>query len=186
MNESLGFVFFLDMGSQWVVPLLIFVIVLVAYLRRVKVYEVFIDGAKEGFDVAVMIIPYLVSILFAIALFRAGGGEQTFTWLVEKTGIPQLLGWPTATIPLALVRPLSGSGARGVMLDIFATKGVDSFDGLVASIMQGSTETTFYVLAVYFGSVGIRKTRHAVPACLVADVVGMVAAVLVAHLFFRG
>jgi len=186
MNGEFGFVFLSDIGSQWVVPLLIFSIVLVAYFRKVKVYEVFVEGAKEGFDVAIMIIPYLVAILFAISMFRAGGGEQSFTWLMEKTGIPQLIGMPTSTIPMALIRPLSGSGARGVMLDIFATKGVDSLDGLIASIMQGSTETTFCVLAVYFGSVGIRRARHAVPACLIADAVGMIAAVLVGRLFFNG
>lgn len=185
MNNPLGFVFFSDIGSQWVVPLIIFTIVAVAYFRKVKVYEEFIDGAKEGFDVAIMIIPYLVAILFAIAMFRAGGGEKSFTWLMQKTGIPQLIGMPVSTIPMALIRPLSGSGARGVMLDIFAHKGVDSIDGMIASVMQGSTETTFYVLAVYFGAVGVRRTRHAVAACLTADMVGVIAAVLISHLFFH-
>lgn len=186
MNDNpLGFVFYSDIGSQWVVPVLIFGIVLVAWFRKVKVYEVFIDGAKEGFDVAIMIIPYLVAILFAIAMFRAGGGEQSFTWLMEKTGIPQLIGMPTSTIPMALIRPLSGSGARGVMLDIFNTKGVDSFDGMVASVIQGSTETTFYVLAVYFGSVGVLRTRHAVVSCLSADIVGVIASVLISRAFFQ-
>jgi len=185
-SNSLGFVFFSDIGSQWVVPVLIFAIVLVAYFRKVRVYEEFVSGAKEGFDVAIMIIPYLVAILFAIAMFRAGGGEQSFTWLMEKTGIPQLIGMPVSTIPMALIRPLSGSGARGVMLDVFASKGVDSLDGFIASVMQGSTETTFYVLAVYFGSVGVRRVRHAVPACLAADIVGMIAAVLISRLFFQG
>ncbi len=186
MNQpTTGFLLFSDVGSQWVIPIIVFVIMLVAYGRRVRVYETFIDGAKEGFDVAIMIIPYLVAILFAIAVFRAGGGEMTFTWMVEKTGLPQLIGMPTSVIPLVLIRPLSGSGARGVLMDIFASKGVDSFDGMVASVMMGSTETTFYVLAVYFGSVGIRRTRHAVPACLTGDIVGFIASVLICRAFFK-
>ncbi len=171
--------------AVFAVPLIIAVFVLYALFRKVKVYETFIDGAKEGFDVAIMIIPYLVAILFAIAVFRAGGGEMTFTWMIEKTGLPQLIGMPTSVIPLVLIRPLSGSGARGVLLDIFASKGVDSFDGMLASVMMGSTETTFYVLAVYFGSVGVRRTRHAIPACLTGEIVGFLASVIICRAFFK-
>ncbi len=179
-----SFLFYSDITSQWVIPVVVFVIMLIAYARKVAVYEAFVDGAKEGFDVAIMIIPYLVAILFAIAMFRAGGGEKGFTWLMEKTGLPSLLGMPSSIVPLAMIRPLSGSGARGVMLDIFATHGVDSFDGFAASVIQGSTETTFYVLAVYFGSVGIKRMRHAVPACLTGDIIGIIASVLISRAWF--
>ncbi len=179
-----SFLFYSDAGSQWIIPLVIFLIALIAYARRVPVYEVFVDGAKEGFDVAIMIIPYLVAILFAIAMFRAGGGERSFTWIMEKTGVPSLLGMPSSVIPLALIRPLSGGGARGVMLDIFHTHGPDSLDGFMASVIQGSTETTFYVLAVYFGSVGVRRMRHAVPACLTGDIIGIIASAIISRAWF--
>jgi spore maturation protein B len=186
MIAAQGFLFFSDVTSQWVIPGVLFFIILIAYGRKVKVYEAFIDGAKEGFDVAVMIIPYLVAILFAIATFRAGGGERAFSWLMEKTGIPDLIGMPASILPLAMIRPLSGSGSRGVLLDIFASKGPDSFDALVGSTLMGSTETTFYVLAVYFGAVGVRRTRHAVIACLCGDIVGILASVLICQWFFAG
>lgn len=173
----------IDIGSQWVIPFLLVVMVFVAYARKVRVYEAFVEGAKEGFNTSVMIIPYLVSILFAIGMFRAGGGERAFTSLMEMTGIPSLIGMPSSTIPLALIRPLSGSGARGVLVDIFLTKGPDSIDGMVGSILMGSTETTFYVLAVYMGSIGVQRTRHAVASCLSGDIAGIVASVFIARWF---
>lgn len=181
-----GFVFYSDVASQWVIPLVIAAILFIGYARKVPVYETFIEGAKEGFDVAIMIIPYLVSILFAIAVFRAGGGERAFSWLLEKTGIPDLIGMPTSILPLAFIRPLSGSGARGVLMDIFAARGADSLDGLIGSTLMGSTETTFYVIAVYFGAVGVRQTRHAVIACLSGDIAGILASVWICRAFFGG
>ena len=155
-------------------------------LRRVNVYDAFVDGAKEGFGVAVGIIPYLVAMLAAIAVFRAAGLMDVLmggiAWGVAA------LGWPTdflPAVPVGLMKVLSGSGARGLMVDVMQTYGVASFPARLAAIIQGSTETTFYVLAVYFGSVGVKHTRHALPCALFADAVGIVVAVGVAYAFFR-
>ncbi|CAN5865514.1 nucleoside recognition domain-containing protein [soil metagenome] len=157
-----------------------------AFWRRVNVYEAFIEGAKEGFDVAIRIIPYLVAILVAVGVFRASGA---LAYLVEGTGaLVGLLGLNTdfiPALPVALMKPLSGSGARGMMLDAMTTYGADSFVGRLASTLQGATETTFYVLAVYFGSVGVRRTRYAVTCGLLADLAGIVAAIFLAYLFFH-
>ena len=156
-----------------------------ATYRRQPVYEVFVEGAKEGFQVAIGIIPYLVAMLVAIGVFRASGCLdfllETVRWGVERVGVDTR--WVDG-LPTALMRPLSGSGARGLMLETMETHGADSFAGRLVSVVQGSTETTFYVLAVYFGSVGIRRTRHAVACGLTADVAGVVAAILVCYLFF--
>jgi spore maturation protein SpmB len=156
-----------------------------ATYRRLPVYEVFVDGAKEGFKVAVGIIPYLVAMLVAIGILRASGTLDLFLdgvrWGVERVGLDSR--WVDG-LPTGLMRPLSGSGARGLMLETMETHGADSFAGRLVSVIQGSTETTFYVLAVYFGSVGIRRTRHAVPCGLAADLAGFIAAVLVTYLFF--
>jgi len=153
-------------------------------LRRVNVYEAFIDGAKEGFGVAVQIIPYLVAILVAIGLFRATGCMDVLMgWLT--LGFAQL-GVNTdfvPALPVGLMKILSGAGARGLMVDVMTTYGVDSFQGRLAAIIQGSTETTFYVLAVYFGSINVRNTRHALGCALVADAAGIVCAVGAAYLF---
>lgn len=153
--------------------------------HRVNCYEAFIEGAKDGFSTAVRIIPYLVAILVAIGVFRASGAMDWLVngvrWCVEAAGLPS--DWAGA-LPTALMRPLSGSGARGMMVDAMSTYGPDSFVGRLSCIFQGSTDTTFYVLAVYFGSVGVRHTRHAVQCGLAADLAGMVAAVLIAYLFF--
>ncbi len=171
-----------DIFSQWAIPLIILVIAGFAYIRGVKVYEHFIDGAKEGFNIAVMIIPYLVAILFAIGLFRAGGAMELLRFIFGP--VTRVIGMPPEILPLAIVRPLTGAGARGVMLDIFDAHNPDSITGLIASVMQGSTETTFYVLAVYFGSIGIRRTRYTVPACLIGDVTGIIASVIICNLWF--
>ena len=139
--------------------------------RRVPVYEAFVDGAKEGFTVAVRIIPYLVAILFAIAMFRASGAMDM---LIEWLRAPMMaIGIPPEILPMAIVRPLSGSGSTGVLLDLQRQFGSDSLITQIAGTIYGSSETTFYVIAVYFGSVGIRKTRHALPAGLIADVAGV-------------
>ena len=170
--------------SDWAIPLLAGGIVLIALIRRVKLYEAFVEGAKEGFNVGVRIIPYLVAILCAIAFFRASGAMELLTSIVSP--LTNLLGMPAETLPMALVRPLSGSGALGVMSELINTHGPDSFIGRVASTMMGSTETTFYVLAVYFGSVGVTRVRHALWAGLIADAAGLIAAVWICRWVFGG
>ena len=157
--------------SDWAVPILILAIPVYGWIRGVKVYEVFVDGAKEGFDVAIRIMPYLVAILVAIGMLRDVKAVDAFAALVGP--FTDLISMPPEILPMALIRPLSGGGASGIMNSIFLEYGPDSYVGLMASVMMGSTETTFYVLAVYFGSVNIRKSRHALAAGLIADVVGI-------------
>ena len=153
--------------------------------KRVNVYEAFIEGAKGGFETAVRIIPYLVAILVGIGVFRACGAMEM---LVD--GLSSLVEWCggnsdfVAALPTAIMKPLSGSGARGMMVDAMATYGADSFVGRLSCIFQGATDTTFYILAVYFGSVGVRNTRHAVAAGLLTDLVGVLASIFIAYLFF--
>jgi len=153
--------------------------------KRLNVYEVFIEGAKDGFEIAVKIIPYLVSMLCAIAVFRASGALDLFVEMFSK--FFAFLGVDTGfvpALPTALMKPLSGSGARAMMIEALQNYGVDSFEGFVSSVMQGSTETTFYVLAVYFGAVKISKTGAAVPCALIADFAGLTAAVVFAYMFY--
>lgn len=159
--------------------------ILQAMVRKVNVYDAFIDGAKDGFKTAVGIIPYLIAILVAVGMFRASGAmdllEKGLAWMFGVCGInPDM----AAAVPTALMKPLSGSGARGLMLEAMTTHGADSLVGRLCCILQGTTDTTFYVLAVYFGSVGIKDTRHAVACCLLADLAGAVAAFVVAGVFF--
>jgi len=157
-----------------------------AAIRKINVYEAFIEGAKDGFQVAIKIIPYLVAILVAIGVFRASGAMEYltigFAFVFEHLGINTDF---IEALPTALMKPLSGSGARGMMVDTLKQHGADSFVGRVASTVQGATDTTFYIIAVYFGSVGIKNTRYAVTAGLIADFVGIVAAILIAYLFFH-
>lgn len=159
---------------------------LLAFKRKINVYDAFIDGAKEGFNIAIMIIPYLVAILVAIGVFRASGCME---YMIEGMSAGfHALGINTdfvPALPVALMKPLSGSGARGLMVEIMHTFGADSFPGRVACVMQGSTETTFYVLAVYFGAVSIKKTRHALPCALLSEFAGIVAAIIIAYIFFH-
>jgi spore maturation protein SpmA len=159
--------------------------IVLALVKKVNVYEAFIEGAKDGFGVAVGIIPYLVAMLVAIGVFRTAGAMDVLVggigWLCRAVGLDADF---VPALPTALMKPLSGSGARGMMLDAMKTYGADSFVGRLASILQGSTETTFYILAVYFGSVGIKRTRHALACGLLADLAGVVAAILLAHFFF--
>ena len=154
-------------------------------LRRINVYEVFIEGAKEGFNVAIRIIPYLIAILVAIGVLRASGALD---FIVAGLGrFFAAIGLDTRfvpALPTALMKPLSGSGARGMMVDAMNTYGADSFVGRLAATLQGTSDTTFYILALYFGSVGIRKTRHAVACGLLADLVGVIAAIFIAYIFF--
>lgn len=160
--------------------------VLAGAWRRVNVYDAFIDGAKEGFGVAVQIVPYLVAILVAIGVFRAAGCMDALLAAIGA-GVAAL-GWDTAflpALPVGLMKVLSGAGARGLMIDVMQTHGVDSFAGRLAAIIQGSTETTFYVLAVYFGSVGIKHARHALACALFADAAGLAAAITVGYAMLR-
>ena len=160
--------------------------ILLAVRKKVNVYESFIDGAKGGFNVAIGIIPYLIAILCAIALFRAsgalGGILDAIRWFVLSIGLT-VTEWVDA-LPVAFMKPLSGGGARGAYVEVMTNYGVGSLQERIAATMQGSTETTFYVLAVYFGSVGIKKTRYAVTAGLFADLIGIVAAIIVSYIFF--
>jgi spore maturation protein SpmA len=172
-----------DVVSFWLIPLLLAVFVASGWIRGVNVFESFVEGAKEGFQVALRIIPFLVAILVAVGMFRASGGLDVFVRLLSPLTVP--LGVPPEVVPLALLRPISGSGSLGVMSEILTAHGPDSFLGYLASTMQGSTDTTFYILAVYFGAVGVKRTRHAVPAGLIADLCGLGAAVLVASIFWR-
>ena len=153
--------------------------------RRINVYDAFIDGAKEGFSVAVKIIPYLVAILGAVGVFRAAGAMDLLMdglrWACEACGLNSDF---IPALPTALMKPLSGSGARGLMIDTMTTYGADSFAGRLACAFQGATDTTFYILAVYFGSVGIKNTRYAVPCGLIADLAGIVAAIAICYIFF--
>ncbi len=168
--------------GQWLLPALMAWIVLFGWSRRVKVYDAVVTGAREGFDIAIMIIPFLVAILVAVAMFRASGAMDIMVWLLSPlTGV---LGFPAEALPMALIRPLSGSGAFGVMSSLIQTHGPDSFIGYLVSVLNGSTETTFYVLALYFGSVRVRAARHTVWACLAADATGVVAALFWCRVFF--
>ncbi|PID93561.1 MAG: hypothetical protein CSA95_07315 [Bacteroidetes bacterium] len=164
---------------------IIMLFILLGVKNRVNVYEAFIEGAKEGFTVAVKIIPYLVAILVAIGVFRASGAldylVHGMAWCFSHLGVDSAF---VDALPTALMKPLSGSGARGMMIETMTTYGVDSFAGRLACTFQGATDTTFYIIAVYFGSVGIRKTRHAVWCGLVADLAGIIAAIFMAYLFF--
>ncbi len=165
--------------------IIIFFITLAA-IKKINVYDAFIEGAKDGFKTAVKIIPYLVAILVAIGVFRASGAMEYlisgFTYLFKTIGINTDF---IEALPTALMKPLSGTGARGMMIDAMKAHGPDSFVGRVASTVQGATDTTFYIIAVYFGSVGIKNTRYAVTAGLIADFAGIIAAILIAYLFFH-
>lgn len=165
---------------------LIIILFMISGIRaKINVYDAFVEGAKEGFQTAVRIIPYLVAILVGVGVFRASGAMDWLTdgigWVVRQIGIDDSF---VPALPTALMKPLSGSGARGLMIDTMTAYGADSFAGRMACMFQGSTDTTFYILAVYFGSVGIRNTRYAVACGLLADLAGIISAILLANLFF--
>ena len=172
----------LDAVSLWAIPVLLVAIPLVGLLRGIKVYDVFIEGAKEGFDVAVKIIPFLVGILVAIGMFRGSGAMDLLTGAMRP--LASATGFPAELVPLAILRSLTGSGSLAFATDLVKTHGPDSVIARTAATMYGSSETTFYVLAVYFGAVGVRRTRHAVPAALVGDVVAAIASVFVCAWLF--
>lgn len=179
----------LELFSTTFANVLLFAVIIMfivsGLISRINVYETFIEGAKEGFTTAVRIIPYMVAILVAVGVFRASGGMDVLIgavgWCVEACGGNSDF---VGALPTAIMKPLSGSGARGMMIDAMTTYGADSFVGRLACMFQGATDTTFYILAVYFGSVGIRNTRHAITCGLLADLAGILAAIAIAYIFF--
>jgi len=172
-------------SANFILFSIIILFIVLALVKKVNVYDAFIEGAKEGFNTAIKIIPFLIAILVAIGIFRASGAmdfvvtgfDRFFSWLGVDTSF-------TGALPVAFMKPLSGSGARGLMIDAMTTHGADSFIGRLSCTLQGATDTTFYILAVYFGSVGIKNTRHAVGCSLIADLAGAMTAIFVAYLFF--
>jgi spore maturation protein B len=173
---------FIEIVSALTIPFLIIIFIGYGAIKRVKVYESFVEGAKEGFNIAIRIIPYLVAMLVAIGIFRAGGAMD---WLIYVLSfVTDLIGMPAEALPMALMRPLSGSGSLGIMSENLAVYGPDSFMGVLVSTFYGSTETTFYVLAVYFGAVNIKNTRHAVPVGLIADICGILGALFIVKVLF--
>jgi spore maturation protein SpmA len=172
-------------AANFVLISVILLFIVLAFIKKVNVYDAFIEGAKEGFNIAVRIIPFLIAILVAIGIFRASGAMDFIIAGISK--FFALLGFDTrftGALPVAFMKPLSGSGARGLMVDAMTTYGADSFVGRLSCTMQGTTDTTFYIIAVYFGSVGIKNTRYAIGCGLLADLAGFTAAILVAYLFF--
>jgi len=173
-------------SANFVIFGIIISFILLAFYKKVNVYESFINGAKEGFVVAIKIIPYLVAILVAVGVFRESGAMD---YIVNSIGkFFSLIGVNTdfvQSLPVAIMKPLSGSGARGLMIDTMNTYGVDSFVGRLSCIFQGASDTTFYILAIYFGAVGVKNTRNAVSCALIADLAGILSAVFVAYLFFH-
>ncbi len=174
----------LDTLSTWAVPLLVAGIPLYALTRKVNVYAAFLEGARGGFETGIRIVPPLTAVLVALGMLRASGALDG----VARALAPLLdpLGVPASVLPLMVIRPLSGGAALGVVGDVLRSEGPDSYAGRLVSVMCGSTETTFYVLAVYFGAAGITRYRHALPAALLADLAGMTAAVVVVRLLFGG
>lgn len=173
----------LDSVSLWAIPVLLVGIPLVGMIRKIKVYDVFIEGAKEGFQIAVKIIPFLVGILVAIGMFRGSGAMDLMTNALRP--LLRSTGFPAEIFPLVILRTLSGSGSLAFATDIIKHAGADSLTARIAATIYGGSETTFYVLAVYFGSVGVKHTRHAVPSALVGDAVAAIVAVAVCTWMFR-
>ncbi|RMF07459.1 MAG: spore maturation protein [Candidatus Neomarinimicrobiota bacterium] len=173
----------INTAAKYIIPGMLVLIPLYGLLvKKIKVYEVFVEGAKDGFTIAVRIIPYLVAILVAIGMFRASGALDLM--LNFMAPVLNAIGFPPENVPLALMRPLSGSGSLGLLTDLVNQYGADSLVAKIGATMFGSTETTFYVLAVYFGSVGVTKSRHALPAGLIADAVGIFSAVYICRFLF--
>ncbi|MCO6473530.1 MAG: spore maturation protein [Melioribacteraceae bacterium] len=181
-NASENFKSIIQIAAVFAIPLIIILFVLYGMIKRIKVYEEFVEGAKEGFNVAVKIIPYLVAMLVAIGIFRAGSAMELL--VIVLSPITNLIGMPAEVMPMALMRPLSGSGSIGLMTELMTIHGADSFIGVLSSTILGSTETTFYVLAVYFGAVNISKTRHALTVGLLADIAGILGALFIVKILF--
>ncbi|WP_434564904.1 spore maturation protein [Thermoanaerobacterium thermosaccharolyticum] len=168
--------------SELIIPVVLLIIPLYGLIKHVKVYEVFVDGAKDGINTMTKIFPALLAMLVAVGVLRSSGALDGFAKLIEP--FTSRIGMPSEVIPLALIRPLSGSGALGIATELIKSKGPDSFTAKIASVMYGSTETTFYVLAVYFGSVGVKKMRHSIIAGIAADIVAILSSVFYSRLFF--
>ncbi|MEL7006809.1 MAG: spore maturation protein, partial [Bacteroidota bacterium] len=172
--------------SNLIIFSIIIAFLVLGLIRKINIYETFIDGAKQGFEIAVKIIPYLIAILVAIGVFRASGALSYLIngleYLISLTGIDTEF---VKALPTALMKPLSGGAARGMMIDTIETHGVDSFAGKLASTMRGATETTFYIIAVYFGAVNIKKIRYAATVGLIADLAGIIAAIVFGYMFFH-
>ena len=179
--SGLNFTVAVKAVSDWLVPMIVLAILVFGYLKNVKIYETLANGAKEGFNTAIKIIPYMVAIFAAIGMFKASGAMDIMVNFLNP--VTTLAGLPAEALPVALMRPLSGNGAFGIMSQIVGSE-PDSFLSFLVSVMQGSTETTFYVLALYFGAVNIKNSRHALPAALCADFAGMAAAIVFCHLFW--
>lgn len=173
----------MDKIGVYLVPCIIALILLFGFLRKVPLFDTFLDGAKEGLRSTVSIAPALVGLITAVTMLKASGALDLFTAAVRP--LAQAVGLPPEVVPLTLLRPVSGSGSMALLNGIFADCGPDSFAGRVAAVMMGSTETTFYAIAVYFGAVGIKKTRHTIPAALSADLVSFLTSALAVRLFFR-
>ena len=171
-----------DVAASWPMPVLVLVMLLIGVTGRVRVYEATVAGAREGLEVGIRIVPFLVVILAAVAMFRASGLLDLL--ISALAPVTSLVGFPAEALPMAILRPLTGQGAYAVMAELLETHGPDSFVGLLVSTLQGSTETTFYVLTVYCGAAGVREVRHALPACLVGDIAGAIGATAACHLFF--
>ncbi|ADL67680.1 spore maturation protein [Thermoanaerobacterium thermosaccharolyticum] len=168
--------------SELIIPVVLLIIPLYGLIKHVKVYEVFVDGAKDGINTMTKIFPALLAMLVAVGVLRSSGALDGFAKLIEP--FTSRIGMPSEVIPLALIRPLSGSGALGIATELIKSKGPDSFTAKLASVMYGSTETTFYVLAVYFGSVGVKKMRHSIIAGIAADIIAILSSVFYSRLFF--
>lgn len=173
---------FITAISIWLIPMLIAFILLYGTYKKVPTYESFVEGAKEGFSMAISIIPYLVGMMVAISVFRASGALD---FLIDSIRpVLNAIGVPSEIVPLALIRPISGTGALGITTDLIATYGPDSFIGRLASTMQGSTDTTLYIITVYFGAVGIKKMGDALKVGLLADVIGITASIIIVTIVF--
>lgn len=176
------FIAVMEAFSLYAIPVILLGIPTYGMFKKVKVYEAFTEGAKDGFTNAIRIIPFLIAMLVAIGVLRASGALNYFSQLVAP--VTRLIGMPAEVLPMALMRPLSGGGANGIMVELFKQHGPDSLIGRMASVIAGSTDTTFYVIAVYFGAVGVKKIRYSLSAGLLADLAGILAAVFVTNLMF--
>ena len=173
---------FLEAVSVWSIPVLVACVSLYAIIKKVPVYSVFTEGAKDGFSTAIMIIPYLTAMLCAIGMFRASGAMDILcTWLAPVTN---LIGLPSEVLPMGIMRSFSGGADEGLMADLLATYGTQSRIGRITSVALGSTETTFYIVAVYFGSVGVSKTRHSIAAGLLGDLASLIASAVIVNLMW--
>lgn len=170
-------------AAKWAIPAVIFSVTVIALIKRINVYEAFIQGAQDGFTTAIKTIPFLVAMFVAISVFRASGAMDLFVKFVSP--VTTALGIPAEILPLGIMRPLSGSGALGITAELIKTYGPDSFIGRLASTLQGSTDTTFFVLTLYFGSVGITRYRYAVISGLSADITGFIASVIICNMVFK-